>query len=773
MSQAYESRKNPGSLRLKGSLALGLSTLALTPVQLLAAEATSPDVQQLSRIKVEEEAIDPNPDAQPGVPYKARTSGDERHSRPLAETPQTISVITKAAIDESGYTDLAQVLDAQPGITLGTGENGNAFGDRYVIRGQEARSDVFVDGLRDPGMTTRESFAIEQLEISKGPNSSFAGRGTSGGAINAITKQATTADDFTRLATGFGTGRHTRLTADINHSFGAQFAVRANALYGYEEVPDREPASRERKGLALSGLYSPTERLNVVVDYYGLRARDNPDLGSYLEGTVPDRVPAADVPVYVQKQDFEDSDVNAVTARFDYAPGGSLRIVSRTRYATSDNGYVVTGARSATTGANNPGGSYATVTLSTHQGWQEVEYFATQNNLLLDTQLFGRDHDFVFGLEYTDHSALNGIYQVSNSGQNCITGTGTTLNAWCAVGSNGQPVNGLNTLMNRRISRGNWDIDWHVATTSGVIMDTIDLAEAWTLFAGARLDRFDFDLGIQNTTTLVQTRYQYADTLWNGHLGLTRKLGKGGMVYATVASASDINGGESDVGTSSGYGGTVIYNGEVAGANPENSINLELGTKWNLLGERLLLTAAAFQSTKSGVMEGADYSSVGTFNTGKNRVRGVEFGAAGNLTEALTGQLGLTLMQSRVLRSATAANVGKVLSNFADRSLSAQLKYAFTDDIAAGGAVKYESRKYGGQPDTAAVYGSDGQYSQPVPSYAVLDLFATWQINKNLGLRLNIGNVTDKDFYTAVYRSGSFLYKGDARNYRLTFNYEL
>ncbi len=61
------------------------------------------------------------------------------------------------------------ILAAQAGITLGTGENGNAFGDRYVIRGHEARSDVFVDGVRDPGMTTRESFATEQIEITKGP----------------------------------------------------------------------------------------------------------------------------------------------------------------------------------------------------------------------------------------------------------------------------------------------------------------------------------------------------------------------------------------------------------------------------------------------------------------------------------------------------------------------------------------------------------------------------------------------------------------------------
>jgi len=101
--------------------------------------------------------------------YRYAKSGAPRRVADLVDTPQTISVLTQDQIQESGKTDLADILSAQAGVTLGTGENGNAFGDRYIIRGHEARSDVFVDGLRDPGMTTRESFATERVEITKGP----------------------------------------------------------------------------------------------------------------------------------------------------------------------------------------------------------------------------------------------------------------------------------------------------------------------------------------------------------------------------------------------------------------------------------------------------------------------------------------------------------------------------------------------------------------------------------------------------------------------------
>lgn len=101
--------------------------------------------------------------------YLHDESGDIRRVAELVDTPQMITVLTQDQIIEAGKTDLKDILSAQAGITLGTGENGNAFGDRYIIRGHEARSDVFVDGLRDPGMSTRESFATERVEITKGP----------------------------------------------------------------------------------------------------------------------------------------------------------------------------------------------------------------------------------------------------------------------------------------------------------------------------------------------------------------------------------------------------------------------------------------------------------------------------------------------------------------------------------------------------------------------------------------------------------------------------
>lgn len=741
---------------------VGLSAAMLAPGHALAQQTDEP----LASVTVEDTAIDPNPNAQVGVPYKARTSGDERRTRPLAETPATITVLTRAQIEESGYTDLVRILDAQPGVTVGTGENGNAFGDRYIIRGQEARSDVFVDGLRDPGMTTRESFAIEQLEIAKGPNSSFAGRGTSGGAINAITKQATTDMNFGRADVSVGTDRYVRTTADLNYALSDTFALRANVLYHYQNVPDRAPADRQRYGGAISALFKPTDDLQINLDYYGLRAHDNPDAGDYLDGNLsPVRTP-----VYAQAEDFQKSDVNTVTGRIKYSFSPDVRITNLTRYGTSENGYVLTGMRAATTSSFDPNGIYPTITLSTHQGWQEVEYFANQTNLYANVDLFGAKHEFILGVEYTNHKVLNGVYTVANRAPNCRTqNTAGAPNNFCIIDPSGQRVGGdLRTWLGRSITRGNFDQDWQMESVSAYLMDTFDLTPSLTAFAGLRLDHFNFYLGMQDPTTLALTPYSYGDTFLNGHLGLTYKVGGGGMFYASVASSADVNCGESDVGTSSAYGGCIVQSGKIAGARPERSWNFEIGTKWNVFNEKLLLTAALFQTNKSGIIEGIPgYTATGSFNSGANRVRGLELSVAGNVTDSWSVQGGLTWMESEITKAANPLNVGKSLSNFAKFQASLQTRYQVTEKFAIGGAIKHKSRRYGGQPDTAPSYTTnpDGSYfySRPVPAYTVGDIFAEYHVNDNIEFRLNVNNITDTKYYLAVYQGGFFMYKGDAR----------
>ena len=117
----------------KTTLALGVSAIMMSPAVLAETEFDDEDIVEMDTLRIEDRTVDTNPYAEPGAPYKAKVSGDPRHVKPLAETPQTINVLTGTQIEESGRTDLKEILQAQPGVTIGTGENGNAFGDRYDI----------------------------------------------------------------------------------------------------------------------------------------------------------------------------------------------------------------------------------------------------------------------------------------------------------------------------------------------------------------------------------------------------------------------------------------------------------------------------------------------------------------------------------------------------------------------------------------------------------------------------------------------------------------
>ncbi len=706
--------------------------------------------------------------------YLYDKSGDKRRVADLVDTPQVITVLTQDQIQESGKTDLKDILSAQAGVTLGTGENGNAFGDRYIIRGHEARSDVFVDGLRDPGMTTRESFATEQVEITKGPSSTFAGRGSSGGAINSVTKKASTSYNFGRVDAAVGTDDHTRFTADYNVPLTDDIALRLNGLIAKEDKPGRDGISRERNGAQVSMVFDTTEALSFIADVYYLDANDVPDLGSYFDRDT--RKPIEDIPVYAQAEDFLDSEVTTFTLRTEYEWSDNVTLYNATRVGHTENGYITTGVRGATRDASDTvAPNENTLTLSTHQGWQEVDYFSTQFNLFWNTQFLGMQHKWVFGLEYTDQDVDNGVYDISyNNPTNCLVpGRGGVSGSYCIIGANGETINDMEHLIGRSYSKGQIDAAYSIETISAYFMDTVNLTENLELFFGLRTDSFDYDNNTSGRDGDVL--YSYSDDMYNGHIGLVYNLTEDGNIYANYSTATNINGGESDLGANCGYGGLCGTPEQAQAADPELVENIEVGTKWMLFDDSVMVTASVFQITKNDVMEsvGDSYSTLGSLNTGKNRVKGIEFGMVGNITEDFSVQFSAAVMDSEVLASFNEENIGLKLSNFADESAYLQLRYQVTDDFVIGGSYTYQGEMYGGQPDSAAGFDQqNNRYSIVVPDYQVVSLFANYNVTEAITLRLNMGNVLDEEYWTAAYRSGSFMYLGDARSTRLSATYE-
>ncbi|MEG2046162.1 MAG: TonB-dependent receptor plug domain-containing protein, partial [Comamonas sp.] len=112
--------------------------------------------------------------------FKAETSTQGKFTAPLLDTPKTVQVINEELIKQTGATSLQDALRSTPGITFGNGEGGNPSGDQPFIRGMDAQSSTFVDGMRDISAGTREVFNLESVEVIKGADSAYAGRGGAG-----------------------------------------------------------------------------------------------------------------------------------------------------------------------------------------------------------------------------------------------------------------------------------------------------------------------------------------------------------------------------------------------------------------------------------------------------------------------------------------------------------------------------------------------------------------------------------------------------------------
>ena len=223
---------------------------------------------------------DRDPYANPAAPYMAtRVQASGKFPEPILNTPRSVTVLTKDVLADQNSTTLKSAVLNTAGVTLGTGEGGNAFGDRFFIRGFDARNDVFLDGIRDAGVSVRENFFTEQVEIFRGPGSSFAGRGITGGAINIVTKQATTEKSFYNMDTTFGTDHTKRVVLDVNQVISPTLAIRAGGLFQDAGVAGRDYIKDDRDGGFVAAKWTPLDTVKLYANYIHTNLHGLPDFG--------------------------------------------------------------------------------------------------------------------------------------------------------------------------------------------------------------------------------------------------------------------------------------------------------------------------------------------------------------------------------------------------------------------------------------------------------------------------------------------------------------
>ncbi len=276
-----------------------------------------------------------------------------RFTEPLRDIPQTITVVPAAVIEAQGATTLRDVLRNVTGISIQAGEGGVPAGDNLSIRGFSARTDFFIDGVRDVGGYTRDPFNVEQVEVVKGPSSSIAGRGSTGGVINIATK-APHLGATHHVSVGLGSSDYKRGTLDVNQPVGDNVAFRLNAMWNDADTPGRDAVTNQRWGIAPSlafGIGTPTR---VTLDYAHLDQDNLPDYGiPWVPNTnVPLRA-YGDQPAPVDfgnfygltSRDYEDTKTNVATGRVEHDFGSALSLRSILRAGDTNRDSLITSPR--------------------------------------------------------------------------------------------------------------------------------------------------------------------------------------------------------------------------------------------------------------------------------------------------------------------------------------------------------------------------------------------------------------------------------------------
>lgn len=641
------------------------------------------------------------------------SAASPKYTEPVRDIPQSITVVPQSVLESQGVTSLRDAVRNISGLTVNAGEGGATPGDNFNIRGFSARSDIFVNGVRDVGGYSRETFNIEQVEVTKGPSSVYAGRGSTGGSINLVTKTPHAGSAYNG-GIGVGSADYKRMTADINQPLDDMglkgSGVRLNAQYQYSGTPGVAVINNKSWGVAPSVAFGLTGKTQFTADFLHAAQDNLPTYGvNSTSGGPPEGV---DTHQYfgVRNLDFERVRADQGTARLTHAFNDAVTLRNLTSWGQTDVHRIVTSA--------NPDGTRRSPSHITYD-----RNLTNQTVLNAGFKTANIEHAVVTGAEVTHEGsrfasyvftgALPKITDLKNpSEEDQFTGTY----------KEGKP---------RRSATAN--------SVGFYSFDTMKFGSHWEVSGGLRYDTFS---------------PQYKDSL-ERELPRTDSRAltwRAGTVFKPTEEASFY----AAYGTSFNPTGELLSldNRGTTGLEPEKNRSVEVGTKWDTFRRRLLLTAAVFRTEKTNarITDPLDPSGASLVLAGKQRVDGFEVGASGRLAENWNLFGGWTWLDGKIIHG-NAGQDGTVIPNTPKHTLNVWTSGRVLGRLELGGGVRHVGERL----RTA---------TQSVPAYTAWDADAALPVTRSLLFRLNLVNLTDATYYD----SGRYWVPASGRAVRLSTN---
>jgi catecholate siderophore receptor len=726
----------------------------LTPLEAIARalEGTSVTsrVTGPNRVSVEIRLASEAIDVTGAIPQPRPSS--PKYAQPLIEVPQTIEVIPREVMEAQGVTTLSDALRNVPGISLQAGEGGgasNTSGDMFNLRGFSANNSLFVDGVRDDGLMSRDVFNLEQVEVFMGPTGSDVGRGNAAGYVNMQTK-APHENSAYAVTYGYGSGDLNRTTVDLNQdlALGAQdswlgrSAVRLNALWEDGGVAGREIVTRKNQSIAPSialGLNTQTR----VTGAAQITRQDNvPDYGipgsAWSDTQLAPTTVIATQPVDSRNfygsvgYDFDKVEQQSYTGRVEHDINSNLTIRNQARYNETHRTAVITAVQSPTSFVPDS----QTVTLARQGNERENTILSNQ------TSLAAR-----FATGRLRHTANAGI-EVASEEQfaPALVGLGVRNPVSIYTPNASDPVTDYAPQRGLAYTNGK-------TNTVGVYaFDTVDFGDRWQISGGLRWEHYDAGFKAADAAGTLTTDLSVADGLVSGKAGVLYRLTDAANVYFSFGSAV------TPPGTANFTLSAQPNNQNNPNVKPQESKNYELGGKVGLYNNRLSLSTALFRTDNENVIFTVDATAIPpVFNQDDGqRVTGFTIGSLGQITTRWQVLASLGYLNTRQI-SQNAANNGKRLTLTPEFSGSVWSTYDFPRGLTLGGGIRYLDEVFVNAANTIRV-----------PGYALVDAMVEYDINTHLSLRLNVNNLTNEVYIKNVNNNGGRFNPGMPRSATVT-----
>jgi len=683
-----------------------------------------------------------------GSDYKADQPTLPKLTQPLLDTPQSISVVTQQVMQDQGVINLRDALRNVPGISLAAGEFG-AQGDNLTIRGFSARNDIYIDGMRDFGGYYRDPFYLEEVEVLEGPSSILFGRGSTGGVVNQNSKTPQLTG-FLRGGLDFGTDDTERLTADINQplpEWGEGVAARLNVMATHSGVAGRPYAENQRFGVAPSlafGLGTPTR---LTFNYIHQTEYDQPDYGLpalFVSPTNPSIAGSQGVgqvaPVARSNYygfadgDYLRTNVDIATAKIEHDFSDDLQIRDQLRYSHYVRSFRITEPQVADPSGNH---SFPFLVMPTTPLSQLVvarnQLYGTGLETLIDNQTDITAHFTTFGLNNTLVAGLEFTRETSDPTRNSAD-TSKPYSITSLVNPDPTQTYNAFTYFSTQTKTTSY-------SQAVYLVDTLDLGEQWQLMAGGRFDRFatDYNSNVYNVAHQLQTpttALQHIDRMpsWRG--GIVYKPAPNGSIYFDAGTSFNPSAESLSLSTAN------------SSLDPVKNTTYELGTKWDVLDEKLSLTAAIYQTQQTNLRETIPGEILQQL-VGDGIAKGFTAEVKGHITPEwqIIGGYGYTFS---IIDESPIGDLGHRLANVPMHTVNLFTTYTFPFGLQIGGGMNYVSGRY--LSATPRVVGGVNFFTE-APGYVTGNLMAKYTVNEHLDLQVNVANISDAYYYDLLHPS--------------------